>query len=287
MRPGACSAPALTDQSAARPPESAGTEDSLPAVKVCSGNGARIPVFHVPHAGNGFPKELLASVCVPEKVLLRYHAHMRDTDVWRFIPEQYRDGETTVRFALSRLMCDVERFIGPEEEMERCGMGFCYENAYDGVRIKTVTPEVKELTKKYYEAHHARMDALCARYPRILLLDLHSFSADLLPAPRRAGIARMPDVCIGADKNATPPALIERIEQRLDEARLSYAVNTPYSGAFVPGAVLSGRCDCDLISVMLEFNKRIYCDGRGRADPEKTRRIRALTAAIVDDGIKL
>ena len=75
----------------------------------------RFPVFHIPHTGETFPAEMLPSVCVPENEFRRYHALMSDTEAWQFVPEAYRGGDMMERFRISRLMCDVERFIGPEE----------------------------------------------------------------------------------------------------------------------------------------------------------------------------
>ena len=152
----------------------------------------RFPVFHIPHTGDRFPFEMLPSVCVPEEEFRRYHARMSDTDVWRFVPRAYYGGDMTERFLISRLMCDVERFIGPEEEMEQFGMGFCYEKAYDGKQIKIVTDELKAQARKYYDEHHARMDRLCERHPRMLLFDLHSFSAEMLPEHIRKRADRIP-----------------------------------------------------------------------------------------------
>ena len=114
----------------------------------------------------------MSSVIVSEDEFRRYHELMSDTDVWRFVPRACFGGDMTELFKISRLMCDVERFIGPEEEMEQYGMGFCYEKAFDGKRIKNVTDELKENTRKYYDAHHARMDQLCGRHPRVLLFEI-------------------------------------------------------------------------------------------------------------------
>ena len=243
----------------------------------------RFPVFHIPHTGDRFPPEMLSSVCVPEAEFRRYHERMSDTEVWRLVPRAYYAGEMTVRFEVSRLMCDPERFIGPEEEMEAYGMGFCCEKAFDGTVIKNVTDEVRAQARKYYDAHHARMDELCLRHPRILLFDLHSFSEDTLPEPVRKRAGWMPDVCVGTDPAYTPDELVRRIERRLEEAGLSHGINVLYSGTFVPGAVLRGDSACDLVSVMLEFNKRIYLDGTGRPDEAKTLRIREMLDRIVAD----
>lgn len=171
--------------------------------------------------------------------------------------------------------------------MEQYGMGFCCERAFDGTRIKIVTEELKARARKYYDEHHARMDLLCGRHPRILLFDLHSFSEETLPEPVRKRADRMPDVCIGMDLKYTPHELICRIERRLDEVNLLHMINTPYSGTFVPGAVLRGDSSCDLVSVMLEFNKRIYCDENGEADPVRAEQIRQLMLRIVCDCVDL
>ena len=247
----------------------------------------RFPVFHIPHDGWKFPPELMASVCVPDGLFGKYHEDMRDQDVWRFVPRAYYGGDMTERFEVSRLLCDVERFIGPEEEMEQYGMGFCYEKVYDGTRIKILTDQLKARTRKYYDEHHARMDGLCGRHPRILLFDLHSFSEEALPEHIRKRTDRIPDVCIGADRKYTPNELISRIERRLDEENLLHRINTPYSGTFVPDAVLSGNSSCDLISVMLEFNKRIYLDENGKTDEMKAELIRELMLRIVCDCVDL
>ena len=246
-------------------------------------NVPRFPVFHIPHTGERFPFEMLPSVCVPEDEFRRYHALMSDTDVWQFVPKAYYGGDMTARFRISRLMCDVERFIGPEEEMEKYGMGFCYERAFDGTRIRIVTDETKEQARKYYEEHHAWMDRLCGSHPRILLFDMHSFSEETLPGHIRAKSGPLPDVCIGMDLKYTPHELVSRIERRLDEVCLLHRINTPYSGTFVPRAVLGGGSSCDLVSVMFEFNKHLYLDGNGVPVEAKVFQIRELMDRIVAD----
>lgn len=247
----------------------------------------RFPVFHVPHAGCRFPSELLPSVCVPEEQFRRYHEQMCDTEAGLLVPEAYRGGDMYERFPVSRLLCDVERFIGPEEEMEQYGMGFCYEKAYDGTEIKIVTDKVKAQTRKYYDEHHARMNGICERHPRILLFDIHSFSEEAMPAPVRRRADRLPDVCIGTDPEYTPRELSLRIRRRVNELNLAGMENIPYSGTFVPQSVLDGSSSCDLVSVMLEFNQKLYCDGNGKPVEAKMEQIRQLVQRILVDCVDL
>lgn len=247
----------------------------------------RFPVFHVPHDGWEFPASLSESVCVPEEVLRDYHERMRDRDVKQLIPSVYRGGQMLCSFDVSRLLCDVERFIGPEEVMERYGMGFCYEKVYDGTVIRHVTEEVRKQTLRYYREHHRRMDELCERHPRMLLFDMHSWREDIVPHDfLREGIP-MPDLCIGTDERYTPPALTEIVQRRFAEAGFGMAVNYPYPGCFVPDCVMSGRSACDYIGIMLEFHRNAYLDVSGEPDPVKTERIRRVIRQIMADCAEL
>jgi len=87
-----------------------------------SNNKKRFPLFHVPHDGTTFPEELMESVCIPKEQFLSYHERMRDTGVLEMVPNAWRNSGNTLYFPVSRLLCDVERFPGPEEPMERLGM---------------------------------------------------------------------------------------------------------------------------------------------------------------------
>ena len=241
----------------------------------------RCPVFHVPHDGGEFPAELMEAVCIPEEAFRVCHEAMRDVGVWALVPRPYRTAAQCVRFPVSRLLCDVERFLGPEEVMERYGMGFCYERAFDGTRIKTVTEALREKTLVYYRAHHGQVDRICRAQKHILLFDMHSYSDEIVPKDFLREGTVTPDVCIGTDPRFTPPALAETAERHFRRAGFSTARNYPYAGCFVPNAVLAGEADG--IAVMLEFHRRVYCDGGGTPIPEAAQRIarivQELTAA--------
>ena len=180
-----------------------------------SNNKKRFPLFHVPHDGTSFPEELMESVCIPKEQFLSYHERMRDTGVLEMVPTAWRNSGNTLYFPVSRLLCDVERFPGPEEPMERLGMGFCYERAYDGTRIKTVSAELRRETLVWAEGF------VTAR-------------------------------------------------------------NFPYSGSLVPNAVLGQEISCDCASIMLEWNKRVYCNERGIPDAGTIERIRQTVSRIAE-----
>ena len=247
----------------------------------------RYPVFHVPHDGWEFPSELISAVCIPEDRFMGYHEKMRDTDMIRAVPEAYRGGDMCQRFTVSRLLCDVERFIGPEEVMERYGMGYCYEKAYDGTVIKHVTEELKQATLVYYRKHHEGMDRIADRHPSILLFDLHSYSDEIIPRDLIREGQRTPDLCIGTEAAFTPLALVQIVRKHFSAAGFSIAVNDPYSGCYIPNGVLSGNSSCDCVPIMLEIHKRMYCDENGRAIPEKLAEIAATIQNIVADCVAL
>ena len=242
----------------------------------------RFPIFHVPHDGEQFPEELMDSVCISQSRFFRYHEEMRDIMVRQMIPENYRNAEQAVIFPISRLLCDVERFIGPEEVMEHYGMGFCYEKAYDGTVIKKLSEDIREKTLVYYHKHHDRIDRICAQHRRILLVDLHSYSDEIVPRDFLQQGIDTPDICIGTDSFFTPDLLTSFTEEKFRSAGYSTNLNYPYSGCFIPDTVLSGESDCDLVSVMIEVNKRVYLDKVNNPDCVQVLEISNLIRNIAD-----
>lgn len=232
------------------------------------------PVFHVPHDGNEFPEELIRSVCIPLETFLVYHEKMRDRDASALIPLSYRNNGKTIAFPVSRLLCDVERFTGPEEVMEQYGMGFCYEKAYDGTVIKHVTEELREKTRRYYDIHHASINRLCEQHRRILFFDMHSYTGEIIPAEFLRTGKTLPDLCIGVDYQFTPPELARAVLHGFQEAGLTIAVNDPYSGCYVPEAVMNRESDCEFAGIMLEFHRRAYLDEQGSLAGNRVEKIR-------------
>ena len=240
----------------------------------------RYPIFHIPHDGWRFPDELMAGVCIPREEFLAYHAAMRDQDVRKMVPDCCT-GDMRQVFEISRLLCDVERFIGPEEIMEQYGMGFCYEKAYDGRIIKRVTDKIRAGTRRYYDAHHRAMNRLCEEHPCVILFDLHSYTDEIIPPFARASGRETPDLCMGTDARFTPHWFRELVEKRFGEAGLSTAENEPYSGCYIPEDVMNGKSNCDFIGIMLEFNRRAYCDEQGETDPKRIKAIQDILQQVI------
>ena len=229
----------------------------------------------------------MPSVIVSPEQFQRYHNEMRDTDIIRAVPSAYRGGDMCEYFQISRLLCDAERFTGPEEIMEQYGMGFCYEKAYDGTPIKHVTEDLKRKTLEYYRTHHERMDKICSRHPRILLLDMHSYSDQIIPKPFLKPNHPTPDICIGTDERYTPNQLTQTVQTAFENAGYTTGINYPYTGCYIPNTVLKGESSTDFIAVMLEIHKRTYCDEDGNSIPEKLRKLETTVRQIIVDCVEL
>jgi N-formylglutamate amidohydrolase len=245
----------------------------------------RFLLWHIPHDGWKYPVKLLSSVCIPREMFDAYHEKMRDNGVRKLIPGMYAYQSATEHFDISRLLCDVERFIGPGEVMEQYGMGYCYEKVYDGTVIKEISDALKDRTMQYYAEHHKRVDEKCGSHPQVLLFDMHSYSDDIVPEDFLDAGRPTPDVCVGTDPKYTPLSLSIIAKYRFEEAGFTAAQNYPYAGCYVPNSTMAGKNDC--LSIMLEFNKRIYLDGNGQVDEKKAAVIRGVLEKIIADSVYL
>ena len=222
----------------------------------------RTPIFHIPHCGSELPEELMKDICIEEEKFKDYHEMMADTGVTEFVPHQFFYKPFTVIFPVSRLLCDVERFTGTDEPMEKYGMGYCYEKAFDGTVIKNIKSDAGEKCLRYYKEHHKLLDETVNRFPSVILIDLHSFSEKIV-MPEYKGSRPMPDICIGTDERYTTKKLADAAEDIFRAAGFTVERNYPYSGSMVPNIVLKGKTDCDLLSVMIEVNKAVCLDENG------------------------
>lgn len=238
-------------------------------------------IFHVPHDGTEIPAIFRRSVVIPWERLMYYQNLMRDRECLELVP--VIPAAETVYFPYSRLFCDVERFPSDEEEtMAKYGMGFCYERVHDGTRIKHITPELLEQTRKLYDEHHRRLNSVTEGDDDIFLVDLHSFSEQLLREESFFEIKEpLPDICIGSDSRFSRRETVERVMSCFAEAGYSVAENYPYSGVMVPSRIYRGASGVNYDAVMLEVNKAAYIGKR-----EAKARIREIIKEICMERIK-
>jgi N-formylglutamate amidohydrolase len=218
------------------------------------GNFMKKIIFHIPHDGDELVDELMEAIVISKEDFLFYHNKMRDTCASLFAPV-YPNSQI-LKFNVSRLLCDVERFIGSDEIMEQYGMGFCYEKSFDGTVIKNISLDIEKKTRQLYDKHHEKLDIFVkeAQSP-IVIVDLHSFSQDIIVHQTLS--EPLPDICIGYD-DYLPEKYIEIMRDIFEKNGFSVSYNYPYAGSMVPDCIFRKEFECECISFMIEVNKECY-----------------------------
>lgn len=226
-------------------------------------------VIHVPHASTVIPAALRDQFVLNDDDLQRELRVMTDhlTDVLFDVPNV-----TSVRFPVSRLVLDPERFESDDLEiMAAKGMGVVYTHTSEmrPLRRALSSDERAQLIAEYFRPHHAALEVAVARAiersGRCLVIDAHSFPAVPLSYELDQSFRR-PDICIGTDAFHTPVALRDLAVKASTEAGWSVEIDRPFSGALVPMAFY--RTDPRVTAIMIEVNRRLYLtEGSGAAAP--------------------
>ena len=220
-----------------------------------------IGLLHVPHSSTETPADLRSTFLLSDEQLGREILRMTDwfTDELFSLPAHEA---STIRFPVSRLVVDPERFVDDAEEpMAARGMGVIYTKTADGHSLRAIpTPEERqELLDWFYHPHHQRLleavQGAVDRNGACLVIDCHSFPSVAIPCDLDQAPGR-PDICIGTDSFHSPDWLAPFAAERFATAGLTVAVNRPYAGALVPAAFY-GR-DRRFSSLMIEVSRRRY-----------------------------
>lgn len=162
-----------------------------------------------------------------------------------------------VAYPFSRFFCDVERL--EDDPLEAVGQGRVYRRF--GSLERTLPEEELDFALGSYAEHRKRLvGALSAGGPGTLLVDCHSFPADLSDV----------DVCIGVNEDWSRPdeALIEKAVEHFTSRGYSTRVNEPYSNSVSP------ETEFRYASLMIEVNKRTYLQGMNEMDMCKALSVR-------------
>lgn len=217
--------------------------------------------LHVPHASLEIPPECLPDFVVSSEELAE--ERLRLTDAWT--DELFGAGwpaERVWRAPVSRLVVDVERFReDAREPCARVGMGATYVRGTRGQALRQLGPARREaLLETYYDPHHRACDAAAAAALAsvgcCLVLDAHSYPREPLPT-EPVGLSR-PEIGLGTDAFHTPPELRALAEGFFRDRGLEVAVDTPFTGAFVPGRFF-GR-EARVRALMVEVRRDLYMD---------------------------
>lgn len=226
----------------------------LRGVTVLEPAGPPVPVVAcLPHGGRDYPAELTGALAVGPDVLW---SDWLTTELYAFLPEL---GVTTVTTTFSRFVADVNRDPATGHGSFRSTVVAARMPNGRAVYQRELTPD--EVSHRVGLAHapfHQALDAVIARllcrFPRILLLDLHSFGTDVDG-----------DVILGDRHGVTArPEATALLAGALADGGLSVLRNTRYPGGWtVRRFAAEPRVD----AVQIELNQRCYLDLTRRRYP--------------------
>jgi N-formylglutamate amidohydrolase len=207
----------------------------------------------LPHGGRDYPAELAGELVLSPDILW---SDWLTRELYAFLPEL---GVTTVTTSLSRFVADVNR--DPEAGHGRFWSTVVAAETPGGHAIyrRPLTPaEISHRVRLAHQPFHQALDAAVARllrrFPRVLLLDLHSFGKDL------GG-----DVILGDRRGLTArPGAVALVRGALARRGLDVRENERFIGGWTVRR-FAGREQVDAIQV--ELNQRCYLDLAGHRYP--------------------
>jgi len=217
-------------------------------------------ILHIPHSSDIIPDNLRDQIVLSDDDLAVELTLMTDafTDELFALPES-----TTVKFPISRLLVDVERFPDDADEpMSKKGMGMIYTLTSDGKKLKrTLQADEKSKLVTRYDTHHQLLlkevkDEM-EQHGKALIVDCHSFPSQPLMSDSNQEIPR-PQFCIGADSFHTPALLLHTVECLIKGMGFTVGINWPYAGSIVPNDYYMK--DSRVASIMIEVNRSLYMD---------------------------
>jgi N-formylglutamate deformylase len=245
-------------------------------------------VAHVPHASTVIPDADRATILLDDSALTRELVRMTDWHTDRLFAWTIDRGASAFLHGRSRLVVDPERFADPSlEPMESIGQGAVYTRTSDGQPLRQPDPVARQrVLDTLFEPYHRALSALVADQlasGRCTVLDCHSFATIPLPSELDQSPDR-PDICIGTDREHTPPALVVSMRQAFAAEGFRVSVDTPFDGALVP--IDRYRSDLRVWAVMVEVRRGLYCDeatGEPNADFDEV--AAAIERAVVAAGL--
>lgn len=164
-------------------------------------------VLHIPHSSTAIPPDMRGHLRMSDDELGQELLLMTD---W-YTDELFALADCiSVRFPVSRLILDPERFLDDTEEvMSSHGMGVIYTRTSHGALLREPpTPvERSDLVNCLYAPHHSALcdavDSALEHHGHCLVADCHSFPSRPLPYEHDQSPGR-PQVCLGTDRTHTP-----------------------------------------------------------------------------------
>jgi N-formylglutamate deformylase len=214
-------------------------------------------ILHIPHSSNFIPNEFLSDYSITIDELHNECVIMNDTHTSELVYGILDSDIDIVKFEYSRVFCDVERFRGDGEIMNKIGMGILYENSHLLKPIRNVSSENKEKIFEIYDTYHNNLNNLVKERletnDNILLIDIHSYSDIPLEYELFKELKR-PDICIGIDYYHMNEKLLNDILYIVSISGFSYCINEPFKGCLIPSDYYG--VDNRVNGFMFEINKK-------------------------------
>jgi N-formylglutamate deformylase len=218
-------------------------------------DGPPAPVIAcLPHGGRDIPAELVGDLAVSPDILW---SDWLTRELYAFLPDL---GITTITTAFSRFVADVNRdpATGHEGSFWSSVVSAQMPRGEPIYRRALSPAEVSHRIRLAHEPFHQALDTaitwLLRRFPRLLLLDLHSFGTSLDG-----------DVILGDRHGATarPEAM-----QLLSDAFTGHGLTVLRNERFIGGWTVRRFAGHDRVdAVQVELNQRCYLDLAARRYP--------------------
>ncbi len=243
-------------------------------------------ILHIPHSSTLIPKEVREQFVLTDEELASEQLKLVDLHT----KDLFYSGEfPKVEAEVSRLVCDVERFLDPQQEpMSQYGMGAIYTKTLEGLplRRELSKEEEKRLLDRHYHQHQIkvgnRVEEALEDNSIAVIVDCHSFPSEPFPYEKPSKYER-PDICIGANfLHHTPEWLRDLTRQHFSKLGYSFLFNDPFEGCYIPTNFY--KQDKGVFGVMIEINRKLYMD---EVTGKKTKGYSALKTHIQEYYIKL
>lgn len=223
-------------------------------------------LVHVPHAGTAIPPADRAPFTLPAADLARELARSTDHATDRLWLPARELGATLLVDRVSRLVCDVERFVDDRDEAWNAarGRGAVYTRTEDGRPLRPGLAEAqrRDLLARFHAPWHAALadlaDAMLARWDVCWLVDAHSFPHEPLGCEIDPVPGARPQIDLGWDDQHTPPEVRGPLVALWRSHGFTVTEQRPFAGSMVPARHL-GR-DLRLRTVMVEIDRAVYLD---------------------------
>jgi N-formylglutamate deformylase len=209
----------------------------------------------LPHGGRDFPADLAGELTLSPEFLW---SDWLTRELYAFLPDL---GITTITTSFSRFVADVNRdpATGQDGGFYSCVISPRMPHGHPVYRRALTPAEISHRIRLAHEPFHQALDAAIARlsrgFPRLLLLDLHSFAGNLDG-----------DIILGDRHGATArPQATALLSDALAAQGLAVRLNERFIGGWTVRR-FAGHEPVDAVQV--ELNQRRYLDLAARRYPD-------------------